>query len=75
MCADWVCNFIGNWNWLSVLDWTGHEAFTKAETRGWEVDGKVAGETRSSGLLTWATIDGAGHMVRFCGQFHPRIWR
>lgn len=69
---DWICNEIGNWAWVSVLDWTGGKEFNQAETRDWEVDGKVAGETRSSGLLTWVTIDGAGHLVslhpvlRFC---------
>ncbi|VDC04910.1 unnamed protein product [Peniophora sp. CBMAI 1063] len=62
---DYVCNWIGNWKWLTVLDWTGAEAFKESETRNWEVDGKVVGETRSSGHLTWATIEGAGHLVPY----------
>ncbi|KZV77257.1 serine carboxypeptidase [Peniophora sp. CONT] len=62
---DWVCNYLGNSKWISLLDWTGGDAFNQAETRNWEVGGKVAGETRSSGLLTWVTIDDAGHLVPY----------
>ena len=31
--------------------------------RDWTVGGKKAGETKSSGLLTVATVNGAGHMI------------
>ena len=60
---DWVCNFVANWDWLTVLDWTGAESFNAAKTRDWKVDGKVMGETRSSSNLTWVTIEEAGHLV------------
>jgi carboxypeptidase C (cathepsin A) len=49
---------------LLNLDWTGKDAFRAQSLREWTVDGKVAGITRSSGNLTFVTIDGAGHMVR-----------
>ena len=45
------------------IEWTGQEAFAAEPLKEWKVDGKVAGKTRSSGALTFATIDGAGHMV------------
>ena len=62
--VDFACNHLGGWDWISVLDWTGSKAFGEAETHDWVVNGKVAGETRKAGKLTWATIYGAGHLVR-----------
>lgn len=35
----------------------------KLNTKEWKVDSKVAGETRRAGGLTFATIEGAGHVV------------
>ncbi|KAF9242675.1 serine carboxypeptidase [Melanogaster broomeanus] len=53
---DWICNWVGNERWTLQMPWTGQEAF---------VDGHVAGKVRSAGGLTFATIDGAGHMVPY----------
>ena len=55
---------IGNQNMLLNMDWTGSDAFKASELREWKVDDQVAGLTRSAGKLTFATVDGAGHMVR-----------
>lgn len=46
------------------LEWTGQDAFTAEPLRDWKVGDHVAGKVRSAGALTFATIDGAGHMVR-----------
>lgn len=59
---DWQCNWVANKLWVDKLEWTGHDAYAKEEWRDWAVDGKKAGETKSSGVLTFATIRGAGHM-------------
>jgi hypothetical protein len=61
---DWICNWVGNSRWVAALEWSGHAAYTSAEERVWEVDGKGAGRVRSAGPLTFATIRAAGHMVR-----------
>ncbi|KAI0086931.1 serine carboxypeptidase [Irpex rosettiformis] len=50
---------------LQLLDWTGKDAFRAADTRQWEVDGRVAGLIQSAERLTFVTIDGAGHMVPY----------
>ncbi len=60
---DWICNALGNWNWVKDLEWTGREDFHAHKMRRWVVDGKDAGETQHGGGLTWATVAGAGHMV------------
>ncbi len=46
------------------LEWTGQDAYRSEHLREWLVDGEVAGKVRTGGGLTFATIDGAGHMVR-----------
>lgn len=60
---DWQCNWVANKLWVDRLEWTGKEAYTAQKWRDWEVDGKKAGETKGAGVLTFATIRGAGHMV------------
>lgn len=60
---DWQCNWVANKLWVDKLEWTGSEAYAAREWREWEVDGQKAGETKSAGLLTFATVRGAGHMM------------
>ena len=60
---DWICNWVGNEEWSRNLEWTGGSEFAKQELREWSVDGRVVGRTRSHGGFTFATVDGAGHMV------------
>lgn len=50
------------------MDWYGKQGFTSQSLREWHVGGKVAGKTRSHEGLTFATVFGAGHMVRL---LHP----
>lgn len=49
------------------LGWTHQDAFRAESLRDWKVDDRVAGKTRSVDALTFATIYGAGHMVRLDG--------
>ncbi|KAH9934971.1 Alpha/Beta hydrolase protein [Fomitopsis serialis] len=53
-------NFELNGRFMSHLD---HIGVRCPPLREWNVDGAVAGLTRSAGPLTFATIYGAGHMV------------
>lgn len=61
---DWICNHVGNEVWTRALEWTGHAEFAGEPLRAWNVSGAQAGMTRSAQGLTFATIEGAGHMVR-----------
>ncbi|OAX41425.1 serine carboxypeptidase [Rhizopogon vinicolor AM-OR11-026] len=62
---DWICNWIGNEAWTLNMEWSGKEAFGQQPLQTWLVEGEVAGKTRSAKGLTFATIDGAGHMVPY----------
>ncbi|KDQ65011.1 hypothetical protein JAAARDRAFT_28675 [Jaapia argillacea MUCL 33604] len=60
---DWQCNWVSNKIWVDAMEWSGAEEYARTEWRDWGVDGVKAGETKSAGSLTFATILGAGHMV------------
>ena len=62
---DWICNWVGNERWTLALEWSGQEEFASQKLREWTVAGVKAGVTRSAknGLFTFATVEGAGHMV------------
>ncbi|KZT24363.1 alpha/beta-hydrolase [Neolentinus lepideus HHB14362 ss-1] len=62
---DWICNWVGNERWVMALEWSGKEELAEAEMRGWNVDGKEVGKTRSARTLSWVTIYGAGHMAPY----------
>ena len=62
---DWVCNHVGNEAWTLALEWSGHDEFSTQSLREWKIDGRAVGTTRSAKGLTFVTIDGAGHMVRY----------
>ncbi|KAK0455790.1 serine carboxypeptidase [Desarmillaria tabescens] len=62
---DFICNWVGNNAWTLALDWSGKESFVNEELREWFVGEKTAGLTRSNQGLTFATIEGAGHMVPY----------
>ncbi|KAH9842383.1 peptidase S10 serine carboxypeptidase [Rhodofomes roseus] len=60
---DWQCNWVANRMWVDKLEWDGADAWAAETWRSWGVDGSVAGETKTVGPLTFATVFGAGHMV------------
>ncbi|CCL99179.1 uncharacterized protein FIBRA_01194 [Fibroporia radiculosa] len=60
---DWQCNWVANKLWVDKLEWLGRDAYSAEEWRDWIVDGKKAGETKKAGMLTFATVVGAGHMM------------
>ena len=61
---DLLCNWPSSDAWTRKLVWTGQARFNREPLQEWEVDGKVAGLTRATDLFTYATLRGAGHMVR-----------
>lgn len=65
---DWQCNASANKLWVEKLEWYGQDVYLSQQWREWVVDGKKAGETKQSGLLTVATVNGAGHMISLLFQ-------
>jgi carboxypeptidase C (cathepsin A) len=69
---DWQCNASANKLWVERLEWSGQGEYLANSWRNWTVGGKRVGETKTSGTLTVATVDGAGHMIsRFSSAVTP----
>ena len=64
MCSAYAWAQIGNDRMTMALEWSAQDEYRPQPLRPWLVDGEAAGVTRSGGGLTFATIAGAGHMVR-----------
>ncbi|KAH7911548.1 Alpha/Beta hydrolase protein, partial [Hygrophoropsis aurantiaca] len=62
---DWTCNWVGNEAWTRNMKWTGQREYVAQPLRVWSVDDAVVGKTRTAKGLTFATIQGAGHMVPY----------
>jgi len=63
---DFICNWIGNYNWVNQMPWSGQADFNKTELSAWNNDkGTPFGEfkTSSDGLLSFVKVFDAGHMV------------
>ncbi|KAJ2160735.1 hypothetical protein GGF46_002036 [Coemansia sp. RSA 552] len=61
--ADWLCNWYGMKAVLSEMQWSGGKGFAGAADQPWVVGATTAGESRSSGKLTFVRLHEAGHMV------------
>ncbi|KAJ3532250.1 hypothetical protein NM688_g7451 [Phlebia brevispora] len=70
---DWQCNWVANKLWVDKLEWSGKYVYNAEDWYDWIVDGNKAGETKTSGLLTFATLRGAGHMGTADNNRHDRL--
>ncbi|KZS95435.1 serine carboxypeptidase [Sistotremastrum niveocremeum HHB9708] len=67
---DWICNWVGNEAMVDALEWHGASDFKDQKLKAWStIKGQEvsspAGKVKSSGGLTFLTIEGAGHMVPY----------
>lgn len=60
---DYICNWLGNQAWTLALDWAHKDDFNQVQTSSFMVDGKSAGNLRSSNGFQFLQVFDAGHMV------------
>ena len=61
---DYICNYMGGYEWTNITQWKGQAEFQKASLMDWKLpSGGTAGQARSGGGLTFVEVEGAGHMV------------
>ena len=61
---DYICNYLGGFEWTNSTQWKGQAEFRQATLMDWKLSsGKVAGQARSGGGLTFVEVEEAGHMV------------
>ncbi len=57
------CNFMGTDKWLSVLQWSKSDEFSKAKTCPWSVNKNVVGSAKTASGLTQIKVQNAGHLA------------
>ncbi|ORX52748.1 prepro-carboxypeptidase Z [Hesseltinella vesiculosa] len=60
--ADFICNWYGNYAWVSALNFKGAKKFA-GSLAAWNVGGKEVGQLQSGGGLAFVRVYEAGHEV------------
>ncbi|CAL5352740.1 unnamed protein product [Camellia sinensis] len=60
---DLICNWLGNYKWVTAMQWSGQKNFRNAPIASFLVDGIQEGVMRSYGPLTFLKAYNAGHLV------------
>ena len=62
---DFICNWLGNFQWVTEMSWDGQRGFNSEPLKRWtSPDGRSdAGEVKAYGPLSFVKVFGAGHMV------------
>lgn len=63
--ADWICNYIGNFNVVNVIPWSNQSAFAGLSLKNYTVGGKASGLFKTLGNLSWLQVYEAGHEVMY----------
>ena len=61
--ADWICNWIGNFDVANSVNWSGKNIFASKAVAPYTVGGTLYGEFKSVGNLSWLRVYDAGHEV------------
>ncbi|KAF5093004.1 hypothetical protein D0Z00_004296 [Geotrichum galactomycetum] len=62
---DFICNWLGNENWVRKLEWSGQKGIADAKVHPWIVDGEKAGTKFNYEKFTFLRVFEAGHMVPY----------
>jgi carboxypeptidase C (cathepsin A) len=60
---DFICNWVGNRQWVDVLPWDGSKRWAAAVEETWLVDGEEAGSVTAVDGFSFVKVAQAGHMV------------
>jgi len=63
--ADYICNWLGNQEWMEALEWHGKKDYNGVELEDLTLDKDAYGQVKSSGNFTFMRIYQAGHMVPY----------
>lgn len=53
---DFICNWVGNKQWVDKMEWSGKEGFGKASEKEWTVLGVHAGSEQTYGNLSFVRV-------------------
>lgn len=67
--ADWECNYIGVEIVANQVTYAGQTAFRKKSLAPYKVGGKVGGQFKTKGNLSYLRVYEAGHEVMYYRQY------
>ncbi len=67
---DIICNYVGSYDWISKIGWSGQINFNNATLTEWNVKNNTVGQYKSVSGLSYCLIFNAGHMVPY---YQPEI--
>ncbi|KAI5059310.1 hypothetical protein GOP47_0025629 [Adiantum capillus-veneris] len=60
---DLVCNWLGNFRWVSAMNWSDQQGFVEKNFTSFMVNGEEFAAVKSYGALSFMKMYNAGHMV------------
>lgn len=63
--ADWICNWMGNYDVAQVVEFDGQEEFRSASLESYTVDGKEGGSFKTVDNFSFLRVFEAGHEVPY----------
>lgn len=67
--ADWICNWLGNYEVANVVDFPGHTEFSGKDLAPYTVDGAEKGLFKTVDNFSFLRVYGAGHEVPYYRKF------
>lgn len=70
---DFICNWLGNQEWVNNLSWTGSKGFQSTSLTPWYASHSnptsTSGQFRTYQNLTFATVGSSGHFVPYVSDW------
>jgi carboxypeptidase D len=71
--ADWICNWLGNYEVANAVDFSGHAEFSAKDLAPYTVKGAEKGQFKTVNNFSFLKVYGAGHEVPFYREFPAKV--
>lgn len=71
--ADWICNWLGNYEVANAVDFSGHAEFSTKDLAPYTVNGAEKGQFKTVNNFSFLKVYGAGHEVPYYREFLAQI--
>jgi len=60
---DFICNWFGGRSWSDSMPWNLHNQYNNTQFHDWNINGQIAGTTKTAGNFTFLGVFNAGHLA------------
>jgi carboxypeptidase D len=71
--ADWICNWLGNYEVANAVDFSGHAEFSAKDLAPYTVNGAEKGQFKTVNNFSFLKVYGAGHEVPYYREFLAQV--